>query len=284
MQIGEFAQVSGLTVKALRHYDERGLLRPAEVDPHSRYRSYAASQLRQAVAIRAMRDAGVPIDDLTDRLTAGSVDSPIDIASATALLDAQRTRRLVERDREDRADSEARNVLDALSRILSVEVRDAQRQPWVGVIMPVPVDAETEPTNDDANVAFGALWTALQEQGSAPTGAYWSTIRGAVGPNASPDTVELVVCWPLEEELPDGWTLPGHLTETGAIPEGREVSAGWLFADGPQTEDTTHPAVIALLETIEDRGLDVDLSQLRQRGILGPDGTPVGVELVYPLV
>ena len=32
LPIGAFARLSGLTIKALRHYDEIGLLRPAEVD------------------------------------------------------------------------------------------------------------------------------------------------------------------------------------------------------------------------------------------------------------
>ena len=32
MPIGRFSRLTGLTVKALRHYDELGLLRPASVD------------------------------------------------------------------------------------------------------------------------------------------------------------------------------------------------------------------------------------------------------------
>ena len=39
LPIGRFARVSGLTVKALRHYDEIGLLQPAYVDEESGYRS-----------------------------------------------------------------------------------------------------------------------------------------------------------------------------------------------------------------------------------------------------
>ena len=39
MTIGRFARITGLTVKALRHYDEVGLLRPAAVDPETGYRS-----------------------------------------------------------------------------------------------------------------------------------------------------------------------------------------------------------------------------------------------------
>ena len=41
MAIGEFAVAAGLTPKALRLYDELGLLRPAEVDPATGYRTYA---------------------------------------------------------------------------------------------------------------------------------------------------------------------------------------------------------------------------------------------------
>lgn len=38
ISIGEFALSTGLSVNALRFYDERGLLVPAEVDPHTGYR------------------------------------------------------------------------------------------------------------------------------------------------------------------------------------------------------------------------------------------------------
>jgi DNA-binding transcriptional MerR regulator len=54
MPIGRFARLTGLTVKALRHYDEVGLLRPAAVDPETGYRSYAPEQVRRAETIRKL--------------------------------------------------------------------------------------------------------------------------------------------------------------------------------------------------------------------------------------
>lgn len=36
--IGRFSRVSRLSIKALRRYDEFGLLKPVEVDPESGYR------------------------------------------------------------------------------------------------------------------------------------------------------------------------------------------------------------------------------------------------------
>jgi DNA-binding transcriptional MerR regulator len=38
LSIGVFALVSGLSINALRHYDDLGLLRPAVVDPLTGYR------------------------------------------------------------------------------------------------------------------------------------------------------------------------------------------------------------------------------------------------------
>jgi DNA-binding transcriptional MerR regulator len=53
MSSGALAARTRLTHKALRLYDEQGLLRPAPVDPRSGYRSYAPEQVRRAPAHRA---------------------------------------------------------------------------------------------------------------------------------------------------------------------------------------------------------------------------------------
>ena len=64
MSIGRFARLTGLTVKALRHYDELGLLRPASVDAETGYRSYGSEQVRRAETIRALRRLELPLDDI----------------------------------------------------------------------------------------------------------------------------------------------------------------------------------------------------------------------------
>jgi DNA-binding transcriptional MerR regulator len=64
MTIGRFARVTGLTVKALRHYDEVGLLRPAAVDSETGYRSYSSGQVRRAERIRMLRRLELPLDDV----------------------------------------------------------------------------------------------------------------------------------------------------------------------------------------------------------------------------
>lgn len=60
-RIGEFAELGGVTAKTLRHYDKMGLLRPAAVDPRTRYRCYAPIQLRELSSILALRDLGMSL-------------------------------------------------------------------------------------------------------------------------------------------------------------------------------------------------------------------------------
>lgn len=61
MSIGDAARASGLSAKALRLYDETGLLPPAEVDPVTGYRWYAAGQLDRARLVARLRLAGMPL-------------------------------------------------------------------------------------------------------------------------------------------------------------------------------------------------------------------------------
>ncbi|MFF0494965.1 MerR family transcriptional regulator [Nocardia aobensis] len=68
--IGAFARASGLTASALRFYADSGLLPPAIVDPMSGYRYYADDQLERAVAIRGLREIGMPLDTIAAVLAA----------------------------------------------------------------------------------------------------------------------------------------------------------------------------------------------------------------------
>lgn len=70
LSIGRFARLSGLTVKALRHYDDVGVLRPANVDERTGYRYYALAQARDAEAIRRLRALDVPLDEIAQLLGA----------------------------------------------------------------------------------------------------------------------------------------------------------------------------------------------------------------------
>lgn len=61
LTIGEFARAARLSPKALRLYDELGLLRPHAVDKWSGYRYYAPEQLEKARLIAWLRRLGMPL-------------------------------------------------------------------------------------------------------------------------------------------------------------------------------------------------------------------------------
>ncbi|MEU9114811.1 MerR family transcriptional regulator [Streptomyces sp. NPDC048483] len=61
LTIGAFARASRLSAKALRLYDELGLLTPAHVDPHNGYRHYAPAQLERARLVAWLRRLGMPL-------------------------------------------------------------------------------------------------------------------------------------------------------------------------------------------------------------------------------
>ncbi len=62
LSIGRFARLAGLTIGALRHYDELDLLRPARIDSSTGYRSYGRGQLDRARHIARLRDLEVPLE------------------------------------------------------------------------------------------------------------------------------------------------------------------------------------------------------------------------------
>jgi DNA-binding transcriptional MerR regulator len=62
--IGEFSQITGLSVKTLRFYDEKGLLRPARTDPANGYRLYNADSVERARIIARLRELKFSLDDI----------------------------------------------------------------------------------------------------------------------------------------------------------------------------------------------------------------------------
>jgi DNA-binding transcriptional MerR regulator len=73
LTIGEFSQLTHLSVKALRHYDAVGLLRPTEVDASTGYRRYATAQVPVAHVIRRFRDLDMPLEQIQAVLDAPDI-------------------------------------------------------------------------------------------------------------------------------------------------------------------------------------------------------------------
>jgi DNA-binding transcriptional MerR regulator len=293
LSIGQFAQATGMTVKALRHYDERGLLVPARVDPRTRYRGYTGAQVRDAVLVKALRDAGVPVEQVR-RALAGPDGVDAVLAGFRAGVEAGRRA-------QDAALVAADEVLAALRDPVEVRERDAGPLHHAGVALRVPLpddtgtdaatgtdtDTDTDTGQDDdaaterANAAFADLHQRLARAGNPPVGPFWSSFAATDDPGA----VELLLCWPVarpasaDELSEDG----GPRIRTGTLPARRELVATWTAADRALPAGVPHPAFVALLAELDARGVDVDLADVRQVGLVDGSGAPAGTELAVSL-
>jgi DNA-binding transcriptional MerR regulator/DNA gyrase inhibitor GyrI len=66
--IGEFSKITGLTIKALRLYHEKGIIEPHAVDPRTGYRYYNHSDAEKARVVKLLKDMMLGLDEIADIL------------------------------------------------------------------------------------------------------------------------------------------------------------------------------------------------------------------------
>ena len=84
LTIGQLASYAGVTIRAVRHYHQVGLLPEPERDA-SGYRRYDAAAVVRLIRIRTLADAGVPLARVRELLEA----DPEAFTAATAEIDRQ---------------------------------------------------------------------------------------------------------------------------------------------------------------------------------------------------
>ena len=77
LKIGEFSQLSQVTVKTLHHYDEIDLLKPAHIDPFTNYRYYTLEQLPRVHRIMALKELGLSLEQINLMLNEEMPDEQI---------------------------------------------------------------------------------------------------------------------------------------------------------------------------------------------------------------
>src|SRR5271165_1711445 len=107
--IGEFSQVTGLSVKTLRFYHEKGILIPSSVDETTGYRFYDTTKIEKARIIMRLRQMEFSIEDIAAVL--GECEDEADILN---YLERQRNV-LRQRIQEDR------DIVRSLTEIISTE-------------------------------------------------------------------------------------------------------------------------------------------------------------------
>src|SRR5919199_2098982 len=93
LKIGELARRTGLTVRTLHHYDQIGLLSPAERSEGG-HRVYGDDDVRRLYRIVSLRSLGFPLDAIAGVLDRNGVDPRAAVADHLHRLEDQ-----IERDR-----------------------------------------------------------------------------------------------------------------------------------------------------------------------------------------
>ena len=88
----QFARLGGISAKQLRAYDALGLFRPVWVDPSSGYRYYSPAQLPELRRILALRQLGMPLDEIGVLARGGDMAQALDRRREVL----ERERRIVE--------------------------------------------------------------------------------------------------------------------------------------------------------------------------------------------
>ena len=174
LSIGTFADMSRLSIKALRLYDELGILRPLHIDPQTGYRYYGVDQLPEARMIRNMRDMDMPLATIRRLLAV----LPVSQAQAELLVHQhleQRQRQLEQikvlaRQFTQQLKPEA-NTMN-----LEVTVREIPTQQIISITRHHKVNGLSDQLQKDC----GALFTLAQEMGVTPVGAPFGIYHSAI--------------------------------------------------------------------------------------------------------
>ena len=69
LRIGELAALAGISVKALRVYEKKNIIKPVRVDEETGYRYYSAGQLEQVESLMELQDMGFSLGEIEQILS-----------------------------------------------------------------------------------------------------------------------------------------------------------------------------------------------------------------------
>lgn len=232
--IGRFSRMSRLSIKALRLYDELGLLAPARVDPASGYRYYRPGQANRAEAIRILRLVDMPLEEIRDVL---ADDDPDVVTKRLAMHRERLEERLVDQQRMLRY---LHRLIDRGGQIMPYDVALKQApEQWVASWTTRTTMAAV---GDDVGRGFGAVVGALGAAGAHPAGAPFIVYHDVIDEQTD-GTIE--VCVP----VPPGVQAPSGEVEWKQAPGG---TVAWTTHRGPY--DEISPAYHTLTGWVQEHG------------------------------
>jgi DNA-binding transcriptional MerR regulator len=232
IKIGNFSRISQVSVKALRYYDEMGLLKPVEVDRFTGYRYYSFDQLKHLNRILALKDLGFSLEQI-----ARLIDQDLPTAELRGML------RLKQAELRE-------HVQEELERLERIEARLSQLEQEIKMsgydvvlkkIEPILVAGvrETIPSYPEQGHLWEKLEAYLGQLGVSPSGPCFTVYH------SDEPEVDAEVCEPLAAAIPAGGPVKVH--ELPAVAQAASTIHHGPFA-------TLGEAYGALIKWIETNG------------------------------
>lgn len=240
MTIGEFAAATWLSPKALRLYDEKGLLSPDTVDPYSGYRKYIPVQVETARLITMLRRIDMPLELIGELLEASPEDRAVQVARYREREAVQHARReslahfIEHAVRTGSMESEGQPGVSKFE----VAIRPVSATPLLITTRHTPAKELPEVIRENATRLF-----ELAKQRGGSTGQLIVIYHGQVGWE-SDGPIE--VCVPLEKDD------RAHRIE----PEHQELFTTVL------AEDVQFPRILAAFEAVLQRAMQLGLTPI----------------------
>lgn len=188
--IGRFSRMTRLSIKALRRYDEMGLLEPAMVDPTSGYRYYALQQANRAEAIRLLRSVDMPLEEIREMLEAAD-------ASITQKYLAKHRERLTDRlVEQQRMLAYLETLITRGEHVMPYEVTVKTAAPQPVLALRRHVSLET--VGQEIQTGFGRLMGHLATAQLAPTAPPFIIMHDVVDQQTDGD---IEMCFPVTGEV-----------------------------------------------------------------------------------
>jgi len=222
LTIGQFSQLTCLTPKALRLYDQEGILRPALVDAETGYRYYNMAQTGDAERVHLLRSLNMPLSDIRAVLKA---QSPAHL----------REKLLCHRERLRWGLANQQRMLETLEALLGNESRVAphttphapyevklghvEAQPYLGIWLTCHPTKVCDAITGGENAILGHLKANLGTQAGPRTVVYHCS-------DEHDDCWHVEVCQPYRGDLPLEASPPLRVGTLPAGPVAYTVHAG----------------------------------------------------------
>ena len=263
-RIGDFSKLARVSVKALRFYDEVGLLKPTYIDRDTGYRYYSATLLPRLNRILAFKELGLSLGEIGHLLEG---DLPVDRVRESLRSRRAELARRIERERAQLAEVDAWLAqIEAAGRVPEYEITVKQVAPRL-----VASVRDTLSSYADADALFDELRSDFKQRGAPlERGAVWHTCAGG---RLTIDCEAILFI--REPQSPVGraqvYELPGS-------------AVACVIHQG--SDETSERAYVAARSWIETHGLTIagPIRELYWRGDVAQDGDSGVTEIQYPII